>query len=763
MRKPYSLKPLTLNTARGLGHVVDLRAGRYCISGEVRSIYQSSTSDGSWTVGALALTLSNQLIPFTAKGVGGLQVGRIVDIEGFWTRHPEYGVQLSVETCRSSELPRERRALVRYMSANIPGLGDKRSERVVRVLGESALTRLWQNPDTIKSIFPGSIGERITISVRDWARDQESDRWSIEIAPKLMAAGGVGYPMAKRIVSFFSSAEVADLIARRDPYRLLDVPGIGWARADAIAQYMGVTSDAEERLEAAILWAYRLGQNKGHTALTRSSLISSASRLIPGKEKGLSRALVRCTVYCELIRSAGAIFRPDCLQAEWTVADLINLLLRRKITLGEESCKIVQRIIEAERLNQEQGQAILNAVSHGVSIITGGPGTGKTFTLRALARVAQALQVDLRIVAPTGKAAVRASDVCGVRASTIHKLLGGSPGSLREQGPLTSGIFIMDEASMIDLELMAWLAKNIRPDNSFRLVFVGDHNQIPPIGHGKVLADLLEAGKVPTTTLLNIRRQAADSTIITQARRVIENKPLLEIERIDWRFVELPGDAQKAQRELLRNTRRVIQEEFESILRRHVDVRFEPTQDLQVLSPRRTGLLGVAELNKLLRDELNDKPSTGPWIGGGERVRVRDRVVCIQNDYTVGNDGLMNGEQGVVVNFRDNTIQVRLDDGRLIETRGVQNTNLELAFCTSIHRSQGSEYPVVVIVYHSSHYPLLDARLLYTAITRAKQRVILCADRRGLEMAASKGVTPTARITRLAKRISEEVNEGCMQ
>jgi exodeoxyribonuclease V alpha subunit len=702
----------------------------------------------------------DQCISFTAKGIGGLQIGRIVDVEGFWTKHPEYGVQLSVETCRRSELPQERKALVRYLTANIPGLGDKRSERAVRVLGESALYRLAQDPDIIKSIFPGTIGERIAISVRDWARDQESDRWSIEIAPKLMAAGGISYPMARRIVSYFSSAEVADLIARRDPYRLLEVPGIGWTRADAIAQYMGIAPDAEERLEAAVLWAYRLGQNKGHTALTRSFLISSALRLAPGNGKRLSRALARCTVYCELIRSAGAIFRPDCLQAEWIVADLINVLLRRTITLDEGFRKTVQRIIEVEVLNQEQGQAIWKAISHGVSIITGGPGTGKTYTLRALTKVAQALQMDLRIVAPTGKAAVRASDVCGIRASTVHKLLGGAPGSLREHGPLTSGIFVIDEASMIDLELMAWLAKNIQPDKSFRLIFVGDHNQIPPIGHGQVLGDLLEAGKVPTTILLNIKRQAAESTIITQAHRVIENRPILEVERIDWRFVELPSDAQKAQRELLRNIRRVIQEEFESILRRHVERRFDPTRDLQVLSPRKTGLLGVTDLNKLLRDDLNANSGVGPWIGGGERVRIKDRIVCVQNDYTVGTDGLMNGEQGVVVNFRDDTIHVRLDDGRLIETRGVQNANLELAFCTSIHRSQGSEYQIVVIVYHSSHYPLLDARLLYTAITRARQRVILCADHRVLEIIASRGVTATTRITRLAKRIGEEINEA---
>ncbi|MCA1618445.1 MAG: hypothetical protein LC795_03850, partial [Acidobacteria bacterium] len=183
MKKSHPSKLLSLSATKGLGQVVDLRAGRYSVSGEVRSIYRTSIIDGSWTVGALTVESSSQLIPFTAKGIGGLQVGHFVDVEGFWTKHPEYGVQLSVESCRRSELPRERKALVRYLAANIPGLGDKRSERVAHMLGDNALGRLAQDPEAVKSLFPGTTGERISLNVRDWARDQESDRWSIEVAP----------------------------------------------------------------------------------------------------------------------------------------------------------------------------------------------------------------------------------------------------------------------------------------------------------------------------------------------------------------------------------------------------------------------------------------------------------------------------------------------------------------------------------------------------------------------------------------------------
>jgi exodeoxyribonuclease V alpha subunit len=319
---------------------------------------------------------------------------------------------------------------------------------------------------------------------------------------------------------------------------------------------------------------------------------------------------------------------------------------------------------------------------------------------------------------------------------------------------------VVEESSMVDLALMAWLAVNIRPDDSFRLVLVGDRNQLPPINHGQVLADLLSFGKVPYTELTVVQRQAAGSAIIAQANRILRGDPLEETERLDWRFVELPDDPNKAQDLFLRAVRRVIHEEYQSIIRKVRGTPFNPSRDLQVLSPRNTGPLGVAELNSALRGQLNKSSVIGPWIAGGERVRVGDRVVCTQNDYTIGDRGLMNGEQSVVVEVTADCTTLRTDDGRVVRTRGVQNNNLGLAFCMSVHRSQGSEYPVVVVAFHSSHYPLLDTRLLYTAITRSRVRTILCADRAALATLTSPVSPQTARVTRLASRIlGTEENE----
>jgi exodeoxyribonuclease V alpha subunit len=308
---------------------------------------------------------------------------------------------------------------------------------------------------------------------------------------------------------------------------------------------------------------------------------------------------------------------------------------------------------------------------------------------------------------------------------------------------------------MIDLSLMSWLASNISPDENFRLVLVGDRNQLPPINHGQVLADLLSSGKVPVTELMLVQRQEVGSAIIAQANRILKNQPLEEAERPDWRLVELPGDPNKAQEIFLRAVRRVIQEEYQSVIRKVQQTTFEPRRDLQVLSPRNTGPLGVTELNSALRGQLNKSSLVGPWIGGGERVRVGDRVVCTQNDYTIGERGLMNGEQGIVVEVTADTTTLRTDDGRIVSTRGVQNNNLSLAFCMSIHRSQGSEYPVVAVAFHSSHYPLIDRRILYTAITRSRTRTILCADRAALRTLSSHTLLRTERMTRLASRILE--------
>jgi exodeoxyribonuclease V alpha subunit len=303
---------------------------------------------------------------------------------------------------------------------------------------------------------------------------------------------------------------------------------------------------------------------------------------------------------------------------------------------------------------------------------------------------------------------------------------------------------------MIDAEVAAWLAKNIRPGPDFRLLVVGDEHQLPSVGHGRVLADLLAADVISVSRLTIVQRQATGSRIVQQAHRILERQPLLVGDTHDWTVVPLPGEAEAAQAVVIRAVRRVLREEATSILPR--DRAFDARRDLQVLTPRVGGALGVEALNEKLRELVNPGAGDGPWVAGGQRVREGDRVTCIHNDYTVEPDGLMNGEQGVVRAVEGDALRLLLDDGREVRTRGVQNKSVALAFAATVHRAQGSEYPVVLLVYHRSHAPLLDQRVLYTGVTRAKQRVILCADPEALRVSAATGAA-LERCSGLAARI----------
>ena len=753
MRMGVPAKPtLKLAQARKLGELLGGRAGRYRLVCEICSLFPGSRHDAGWTAGMLDVAGAPTPIGFIAKGVGGLQVGRVVEIEGYWDQHSGYGTQFVVDACRRSELPRAGKALMRYLAANVPSLAERRSEALVAVFGDEVLARLLGDPDCVKRVFPGKVGEHVALGVRAWARDLGSERWCVDVAPKLMVAADITYPMARRIVSYFNSAEVADIFARRDPYRLLDVPDLGWTSADVIARALGVASDAEERLEAALRWAMQAQQRAGHTATTREQLITTAGPLVPGHEAGLTGALGRSVLYCELIEDGPRLYTPEAIQTEWHITNLLAELLSRQYALTADQALRVSAVVRRNRLTTEQGGAVRMALQHGVAVLTGGPGTGKTYTLRSVIAAAQAIGLSVRITTPTGKAAARAAEMAKLAATTVHKLLGGSPGSLSDRCDLGVGLLILEEASMLDAEVMAWLAKNITPTDSFCLFIVGDDNQLPSVGHGKVLTDLLASGVVPATRLTQLQRQAVDSRIAVQAHRLLRRQSLLPGNTHDWTYVELPESAAAAQEIVLRAVQRVVREERTSLLRH--DQPFDPCRDLQVLTPRRSRDLGVDALNERLRGVLNGRGTEGPWIASGQRVRVHDRVICIQNDYSIGTDGLMNGEQGIVEAIDGDTLRLLLDDGRRIVTRGVQNYNLSLAFATTVHRSQGSEYPVVVVVYHTSHYPLVDLRLLYTAITRAKARVVLCADPRALVM-TTEGVGMVARCTGLTERLRE--------
>jgi exodeoxyribonuclease V alpha subunit len=718
---------LTLPAARRLGEAVGGLSDRYLIYGEVLALHVGSHADGSWQAGSLVVGTNR--VPFVAIGVPGLEVGCLVAVEGVWGNHPDFGIQLSIVACRESQVPTERTGLIRYLTANVEGLGSRRAEAVILALGaESTLHRLLQDPHVVTRVVPGKRGEQIAAAVREWAKQVEAARWAVEVAPWLLGVAGIGYSLARRIANFFDGPDVADIVARRSPYRLLDVPGVDWARADAVARGLGVAADSDERVDAALRVSVEaLMASEGHTSVPVDRLLRETERLAHVGHGSVRGALSRAIEYCvvEARADGTTVHLPQVRDRDWAIAEAVDALVEQRCSLTDVEGASVDEGLNAAKLTVEQESAVRTSIGSGLSVITGGPGTGKTHALRALVACARDIGLDVCVVAPTGKAAARASQMVKVEASTIHRLLGAPVGGLRDTGPIRAGMLVVEEASMLDQEVAAWLAVNVKPGGALRVVMVGDDQQLPSVAPGRVLSDILESGVVPISRLTVVHRQAANSRIVQQASRVLRRQPLLEGETHDWTMVELPVDADDARALVLRTVRRVVAQERRSVLR---DAPLDPRKGLQVLSPRAGGLLGSDGLNVGLRLILNRHGDLGPYLRDDQQARVGDRVICTRNDYTVRPHGLMNGEHGVVVSMSKQELTLQLDDGRVVRTNAVQSRHLAHAFALTVHRSQGSEYPVVVIVYHHTHGRLLDRRLLYTALTRARERVILCAD-----------------------------------
>lgn len=758
-RSAPSQPQLTLATAERIPTAVADAAGHRTLQGDVEAVFAQS-DDGGWLAGSLRVQGWSQPVRFAGGALAGVWVGCSVDLVGYWEVHPEHGTQFRAERCTRSLLPRERDGLVKYLVANLDHIGPASAGRIVDRFGERTLDVLGANPEEVFGLWSGRQAERIAESIRAWSDRCEEERWAHHTAPRLMMAGDIGYPMARRIARFFAGAEVADLIARRDPYRLLEVPGIGWRTADRISLSMGVPKEDERREEAALGWALDAAmQRKGHSALPQADLLRAGARLLGRPEpSGLDAALERSIATASIVSSAGLLYRPRVLRAEWDVAEAFSELSRRVVSLPAPERRRVGTIARRQGLSEPQERALVQALERGLSVLTGRPGTGKTHTLRALVEACAAAGRRVVVAAPTGKAAARAAEVTRTRACTLHKLLGGPPGGLRRDGPVSGCVLVVDEASMVDLETAAWLANNLDLDSDLRVVLVGDADQLPSVGHGNVLADVLTSG-VPSVSLTEIRRQAEGSSITRNAHALLDGRDLCLGESDDFLFVEAPGGTgdtalRRTHELVLGAVRRIIRDERGSVLRRAGrEPRFDPARELQVLSPRNSGLLGVDALNESLQRIFNPGRPEGPRISG-RAVHVGDRVVSVRNDYTVEPDGLMNGEQGVVQAIDGDRLRLRLDDGREITTAGPQNYLLAHAFCSTVHRSQGSEYPFLVVCYHSSHFPVLDVRVLYTALTRGRRRVVLVSDRDALRITRELGAGGE-RFTGLTRHIAD--------
>lgn len=666
------------------------------------------------------------------------QVGCVLHVAGYWDRQPGRGVVFRVHDLLGLERPHEVRATMLYLVANIAGLGRKRAHRIATVLGGDVLSRLIDDPTLARPLFRGGTAVAITHALAAWAAEQQRDTVSRQLTTRLTAAG-VGYGTVRRIVRHFRGGDAAAIVTLRHPYRLLDVPRIGWPTADRIAQRLGVAENDPARLLAACKYTLDEAPAKGHTALPPAMLDARAARLLQRSAQcaplqGATR--LQEAGHATMVDTLVGI--PDLVAVEAELADRVAGCLSAVRRLSADEELGIDAVLRASTLSAAQQTAVRNALQHGLSVLTGRPGAGKTTTIKTLVACAQALGWRVQIVAPTGKAASRAAAVAGVPASTVHRLLARE--SMDAPSPLTVDLLIVDESSMCDLEVATWLMRAVSTARGTRVVWCGDADQLPSVGCGQVLADLIASGVVPTARLTEVFRQAANSPIIRNAHRLLDSEPLDLTTTDGWTFEPLTGPVLHADTVVLQAVRALLDAG-------------RTAADVQVLAPMRRGPLGVDHLNRQLQQLLNADGAIGPYVGGGTRVRAGDRVVSTRNMYDLPSP-VYNGEQGVVLEAdRRGTLVVHFGD-RVVTLSGVQCLMLRMAWAMTVHRAQGSEYPAVVFAYdHRAHQPMLDRRLLYTGITRARDHLTLVGSLEAIAQTQQR-VSRTRRYTTLAHHLS---------
>lgn len=742
----------------------------HVLTGEVRSILLRD-EDSGFVVGTLQATDRATRVRFVGRELPGVEEGVFVRFEGEWTRHSKYGRQFNVRMVRA-RLPLLKDAVLRYIKANIKGCGPTYAKRIVETLGVSCLETLAREPERITEVFPtGKLREKQLKVWERWASTYTENQAAEELFVRLMGAGDITIALARRIVRHFG-AEEAEAVAMYRPYELVEVPGIGFRTADAIARNMGIALDDPTRIAAGIVFTLEQAMDReGHSALTRAKLERRSKKAlgVDGSED-IRSAIDNALKIGTIVERDGLLFKAEVDSLEDEVAHAFARLAHREISLTAEQLSTIEAVIAENDLSTEQADAVRRALLHGLFILTGRPGTGKTTTLATYLKCCEALgwEDDVAIAAPTGRAASRAAEVTGYKASTIHRLINTRMG--RERGrPLPYRRIVLDEGSMCDLVTTGWLLRHLDLERT-SLLIVGDQDQLPSVGHGRVLGDLIDSGVIQTAYLRKIFRQGEGSLITLNAHRILDRKPL-ELRNLpgsDFLFADITrkprlgpdgfpvDDPERSQKECEDGKQRIA-----AAVRYLINEKgANPARDIQVLTPMRRGLLGAAELNVLVQDIVNPKGGEhGPLLGDGTFARLGDRVIQTKNDYDLG---VFNGEQGEIVDIqKDGRVVVRFDKAELcLEKRHLKN--LWLSWAISVHRAQGSEYPYVIMAYHTSHHVMLSLSLLYTGVTRAREQLILVGNRQAIDLTLRRGHYADERHTlldtRLQKLLEKESN-----
>lgn len=692
-----------------------------------------------------------------------VNAGESLRLGGVWAAHPQYGKQFKAEKCEQI-LPASVEGIKRYLGSGlIKGIGPKTAARIVKKFGAETLKMIDESPRALRDVLGIGPKKAALIEVA-WGQQK-----AIKNVMIFLQGHDVSTGLAVKIYKQYGN--MSEQIVKNDPYRLArDIYGIGFKTADKIARQLGLPPDAPSRVEAGV--AYALGElsDEGHVYSPLEKLTSTATELLEVSAGSVGAAIDRLLTEGRLkkealrieelrggntktVREEQAVYLAPFYFGEIGVTNRLTKMMQSPASylndLRDASVDLDALIgrggVTPPLLSDEQRLAVRRALENKVSVITGGPGTGKTTALKTLIQVLDATKHAYALASPTGRAAKRLSEATGRPAKTIHRLLGFQPGigfSHNEEKPLPVHMLIVDEASMIDLLLMNNLLKALDP--LAHLLLVGDVDQLPSVGAGDVLRDVIDSNTAAVTRLSVIFRQAQDSLIITNAHRINHGEmPIIQNDAKDF-FLFAVEDPEEAANWVVDIVQNRIPNKFG----------LDAVNDVQVLSPMYRGAAGVANLNTRLQAALNPPGPKKTERKLASRIfRVGDKLMVTRNNY---DKDTFNGDIGrlTAIDLEDQTLTLNLD-GRQVEYDWLEADELVHAFAVSVHKSQGAEYPAVVIPLLTQHYLMLQRNLLYTAVTRARKLCVLVGTRKAIAMAV-RNATVAERFSGLETRLREK-------
>ena len=731
------------------------------LAGYVEHIIYRNTDNG-YTV----LNLVSGETEITCVGIfSTIAEGENIEAAGDYTDHPTYGTQFKVVSFEE-KAPEDQEAIERYLgSGAIKGIGLAMAARIVRRFKEDTFRIIEEEPERLVEVK--GISERKAMEIAS----QVNEKRDLRQAMIFLQQFGITMNLAVKIYNKYGQ-EVYGIL-KENPYRLADdIEGVGFRTADDIAAKAGIRTDSDFRVRSGILYTLLQASGEGHTFLPKEELTSKASELLGIDQEIIEKNYMDLSIDRKIVmKQSGEQTQIYAASFYYMEANTATMLRKLDNTYDVADAEIEQRIHKIEKqtgmeLDEHQVQAVKEAVRNGLLVITGGPGTGKTTTINTIIRYFELEGMDIFLAAPTGRAAKRMSETTGFEARTIHRMLelnGGMEGNAgferNETNPLETDVVIIDEMSMVDITLMNSLLKAIAPGT--RLILVGDINQLPSVGPGSVLKDIIQSETFNVVMLTKIFRQASTSDIIVNAHKINRGEEVsLDNKSMDFFFLK------RYEADIIIN---VVLQLVKQKLPKFVDA---TPYDIQVLTPMRKGLLGVERLNGILQHYLNPPDKSKREKEHGDMVfREGDKVMQTKNNYqleweictkfglTVDKGmGIFNGDMGIIAEINDfaETMTVEFDEGRKVEYSYKLLDELELAYAITIHKSQGSEYPAVVIPLLNGPSMLMNRNLLYTAVTRARKCVTLVGNDTTFQQMI-KNTSQQKRYSGLCDRIRESV------